>query len=445
MGVDHTNVATRSGRSSVRITSTKSYNHGVFILDLGHMPGGICGIWPAFWMTGPDWPDYGEVDIIEGVNSQDTNSMTLHTAAGCAITNNKQNSGTMTGSNCDINAAGQATNAGCQINDPSTNSFGTGFNAQGRGVYATGWTSQAFRVWFFPRGSIPSDIRSGNPEPAGWGTPTVVFSGSCDIDTHFQNQRIVSCADDLRFASPNIYQVFDTTFCGDWAGGVWSTDTVCSPLTSTCNAFVQNNPSAFVNAYWSVNFLKVYQDNETASLPASSTAPAASTSLKKTESVTAASTQEVSTTQTTPHAGSFTRTHKHTTHGPPSPAGAAIGKQSKIAAGVSTVFDGPDAKAAPTEVFSQPTPLPVVSLTSTTTSTLTAPAGAVLTETSTIFDAATSTTKAGNYVTVSALDVGDFSISSELQTAGVPVPQEKKRHVHRHTIRRNERRRHRVQ
>ena len=48
MGVDHTNV-TPNSRPSVRITSTKTYSSGLFILDLQHMPGGICGTWPAFW------------------------------------------------------------------------------------------------------------------------------------------------------------------------------------------------------------------------------------------------------------------------------------------------------------------------------------------------------------------------------------------------------------
>lgn len=47
MGVDHQNVASGSGRDSVRIASTKTYNHGLIILDLAHMPGGICGTWPA--------------------------------------------------------------------------------------------------------------------------------------------------------------------------------------------------------------------------------------------------------------------------------------------------------------------------------------------------------------------------------------------------------------
>jgi hypothetical protein len=191
MGVDHLNVATGLGRSSVRVTSVKSYNHGLIILDLAHMPGGVCGTWPAFWMVGPNWPNNGEVDIIEGVNSQESNSMTLHTDAGCSITNNKEYTGTMTTTNCDVNAAGQALNAGCQINTPSTLSYGSGFNAQGGGVYATEWTSEAISIWFFPRGSIPSDITNGSPNSAGWGEATANFSGGCDIDSHFQNQQIV--------------------------------------------------------------------------------------------------------------------------------------------------------------------------------------------------------------------------------------------------------------
>lgn len=50
MGVDSRNVQP-NGRPSVRITSNRSYNSGLFILDLNHMPGGICGTWPAFWLV----------------------------------------------------------------------------------------------------------------------------------------------------------------------------------------------------------------------------------------------------------------------------------------------------------------------------------------------------------------------------------------------------------
>jgi hypothetical protein len=45
MGVDHTNsVSTSSaGRPSIRVSSNKVYTHGLFIADIAHMPGSICG------------------------------------------------------------------------------------------------------------------------------------------------------------------------------------------------------------------------------------------------------------------------------------------------------------------------------------------------------------------------------------------------------------------
>lgn len=36
------------------------------------------------WMYGPNWPASGEIDIIEGVNLNTHNSITLHTSPGCS-------------------------------------------------------------------------------------------------------------------------------------------------------------------------------------------------------------------------------------------------------------------------------------------------------------------------------------------------------------------------
>lgn len=47
LGVDYANVASGRGRNSVRLTSQKTYTHYLTVIDLGHMPGGICGTWPA--------------------------------------------------------------------------------------------------------------------------------------------------------------------------------------------------------------------------------------------------------------------------------------------------------------------------------------------------------------------------------------------------------------
>lgn len=243
MGVDSTNVAA-DGRQSVRITSTQSYDKGLFILDLDHMPGGICGTWPAFWLVGPDWPNNGEIDIIEGVNDQTNNHMALHTSDGCSI-DNSGFSGTLTTSNCFVEAPDQDTNAGCGLEAPSDQSFGTGFNNNGGGVYATEWTGDAISIWYFSHDNVPADIGSGNPDPSSWGIPDGRFAGQCDINAHFKGLQIV----------------FDTTFCGDWAGNTWGTSS-CSSQANSCQDFVANNPSAFTDAFWTINSLKVYQSGD---------------------------------------------------------------------------------------------------------------------------------------------------------------------------------------
>lgn len=114
---------------------------------------------PAFWMVGDDWPVNGEIDIIEGVNDQSSNQMTLHTDAGVVISKQtpKQTAGSskaaqaFTGSvltaNCDVNAPDQSKNAGCAIADDSGLTFGTDFNANGGGVVAMEWTSEAIKIW----------------------------------------------------------------------------------------------------------------------------------------------------------------------------------------------------------------------------------------------------------------------------------------------------------
>lgn len=117
--------------------------------------------------------------------------MTLHTSDGCSISSSSDFTGSMTTDNCYVYAAGQSSNAGCGITDPDATSYGTAFNANGGGVFATEWTSDAISIWFFERGSIPDDIDSGNPDPDSWGSPVARFQGDCDIDSHFDGLQIV--------------------------------------------------------------------------------------------------------------------------------------------------------------------------------------------------------------------------------------------------------------
>lgn len=243
IGVDYA-TKTTTGRASVRLTSQKSFNHGLFIADIAHMPGGLCGVWPAFWLVGPEWPTNGEIDILEGVNAQQADQMTLHTNSGCTI-NKSGFSGVANTTNCDGNAAGQPNNAGCAISSQDDTTYGTGFNAAGGGVYATLWNSSAISIWFFARSKIPADISSNTPNPASWGTPSAMFAGACNIDSHFKDMQIV----------------FDTTFCGVWAGKTWDQQPACKAMAPTCESHVGEMTGYFKDAYWLVNSVKVFAES----------------------------------------------------------------------------------------------------------------------------------------------------------------------------------------
>lgn len=138
------------------------------------------------------WPNNGEIDIIEGVNYQAQNAMTLHTNSNCTLMN-------------------QDCGGGCGIENGGTASFGDGFNGHAGGIYALEWTSDAINIFFFARSDIPADALSESPNPAGWGNPTASFVGGCTIDEHFNDHQIV----------------FDTTFCGMFPSLTHS-------LTQTC-------------------------------------------------------------------------------------------------------------------------------------------------------------------------------------------------------------------
>ncbi|KAI4255346.1 MAG: hypothetical protein L6R42_006782 [Xanthoria sp. 1 TBL-2021] len=228
LSVDSSNVASGRGRKSVRLTSKASYNHALIVIDVGHMPANICGVWPAFWSTGPSWPSNGEIDIIEGVNLQSTNKITLHTDPGCTI-NGKDCQGSQ----------------GCSVD---SGPYGDKINSAGGATYALEWTSEGMSIWGWAGEGAPSDALGKAPDPSGWGTPTASFpsGSSCNVDTFFKDQQII----------------FDTTFCGVWAGEVWTTDPQCSSLAPTCQEYVQNNPKAFADAYWTINALKVYTNGD---------------------------------------------------------------------------------------------------------------------------------------------------------------------------------------
>ena len=216
------------------------------------MPFG-CATWPAFWTYGDNWPNQGEIDIIENVHNANSNLQTLHTNEGCNEASESKSlfSGDWSNGNTNCNVY-ETGNSGCGIVGPE-NSYGDSFNQRNGGMYAMEWTSDFIRIFFFPRGSIPSDISTGQPNPSQWGTPVGYWTLNDSICSagHFRAHKVT----------------FDITFCGDWAG---NTFTQSCPNESkggqvSCVDYVQSNPSEFAQTYWLINSLQVFRSSSSTS------------------------------------------------------------------------------------------------------------------------------------------------------------------------------------
>jgi len=230
------------GRNSVRIRSQKTYTTHVAVFDIAHMPEG-CGTWPAAWETSEnDWPNLGEVDILEGVNNLSPNAATLHTNANCNMPASRDQSGNPTSNVCDVVASG---NTGCGVQFTKPDNYGPSFNANGGGFYAMERTNSFVKVWFWGRseGSIPGDLKNGatSVNTDTWGQPSAFFPNTqCDISSHFGPNNVI----------------INLTFCGDWAGIPSIFNGAGCP--GDCATFVNQNPGAFANAYWQINAVRIY-------------------------------------------------------------------------------------------------------------------------------------------------------------------------------------------
>lgn len=229
------------GRDSIRMLSNRQWTNGVMVFNIRHMPVG-CGTWPAVWTNGDTWPTTGEIDILEGVNDQGPNQMTLHTDEGCKVPSRREQSGTSLTNDCNVHVT---NNIGCGVKDRDDRSFGRSFNDNGGGWFAMERTSAHIKVWFWSRsGYVPRDVARGSDridtKGPSWGRPVAYFPNwSCDIDDHFGPQNII----------------INLTFCGDWGGSVYGK----SGCPGSCVDYVNNNPEAFREAYFDIAWVKVYE------------------------------------------------------------------------------------------------------------------------------------------------------------------------------------------
>mmetsp|Transcript_22875 Transcript_22875/g.37329 ORF Transcript_22875/g.37329 Transcript_22875/m.37329 type:complete len:810 (-) Transcript_22875:1348-3777(-) len=273
-------------RNSVRLEGRRRFNRGLFIIDLRHMPAG-CGTWPAFWLTDEaNWPVNGEIDIVEGVNYQDTAKTALHTTRVCRMDDVPEGSKTGTwdtavgipdrktgipdmtfryAQDCFVYDPHQWINQGCVASDLKLEgrSLGVPLNQNGGGVYALEWDPvyKHIKTWVFsPHGRVPSNLRDAlrtatnedestrvAPDTNQWGLPYGHFpigDGTNCPAGHFRNMRLV----------------INLAFCGSVAGNRYFMD--CPKQFKkfkTCNEWVESDPDELKEAYWKIRGVYVYE------------------------------------------------------------------------------------------------------------------------------------------------------------------------------------------
>ncbi|KAI8898809.1 concanavalin A-like lectin/glucanase domain-containing protein [Globomyces pollinis-pini] len=225
---------------SLRIFSEKYYKSGLFIYDIQHLPHG-CGIWPAIWTSGEDWPKNGEIDMLEVINAETVNTMLVHSRPGCFFN--------ISGRLCEANPI--VNRGGCGTPTPPGYA-GRPWNNNNGGILAMEWVPLSagwIKIWQFPRGSIPEDILNGKPEPNNWPTPlnTFPFGELCGVESFGPQQLVIN-----------------TAFCGDYAAdpAIWGrTCGLNSPVQSrgaTCADYVLSPQMDYSEAHLTLKSVKVY-------------------------------------------------------------------------------------------------------------------------------------------------------------------------------------------
>ncbi|KDQ62064.1 glycoside hydrolase family 16 protein [Jaapia argillacea MUCL 33604] len=235
-----TQVAYSDKRNSVRISTQDRYTVGsLWITEMLHVPFG-CSVWPAWWSQAASWPTGGEIDTFEGVNQVTMNQMALHTQPGCTQSGAKQTSTLVNSTDCSIDAN---NNLGCVVTNPTTASYGAAFAAAGGGMFVTEFAETGISIWFFSRSQIPTQLQ-GNASAVNTstlGTPVANWPATgCPIDQFFEPQSLI----------------FDITLCGDFAGNANIFAETCTGLCY--DNWVIGSPSNYDNAYFEVQYVRVY-------------------------------------------------------------------------------------------------------------------------------------------------------------------------------------------
>jgi len=207
-------------RETAKILSKQSWKHFLVAMRYSHVPYG-CGVWPAFFTLAPDaaWPDGGEIDLLEYVNS-DVSKSSFHTGGSC-----KLNPAAVSkyGSMPDRNSM----NYDCVTQYPDR--LGCAPNkwmktgqewARSPGVVAAEWTESFLKIFYIPEHELPTDLLSDEPKPDTWDRWLFSYYPFEGTGCTMQAQQLV----------------MQIGFCGDWASKVWDQDGQCKHKINGCRA-----------------------------------------------------------------------------------------------------------------------------------------------------------------------------------------------------------------
>jgi hypothetical protein len=260
-------------RDAVRITTQKAYPVGtIWIVDAVHMPFG-CSVWPAIWTKGQNWPDDGEIDILEGINLNTNNQIALHTRPGCTHVASPPN---QLGKSLELDCS---KDAGCTVQDPRVTSYGDGFNKAGGGIFATQFASDGIYIWFWSRASIPTSVTalSSSKSPitslTDWGNPVASYPGgsNCDIPKAFTSQNLI----------------IDITLCGVWGRDPQFYQPQCGtrgPTKGETACYVDNvlgNGTNYQEAYFELKYVRAYVDENAPTPSSTAGSPSSSSTARK--------------------------------------------------------------------------------------------------------------------------------------------------------------------
>jgi len=257
-------------RQSVKLRSKRRYTHFLTAMRFTHVPFGR-GVWPSFWTTGDNWPNKGELDILEYA-CEDQGKMSFH--AGTGANKCKLDPSLLNKPGCpafpDANGMGYDCTTqypeklGCAPYKAGMPRFTGEQWAQNPGVIAAEYTQSYIKVFWFPEPEIPSDFASDAPKPDTWDKWIVSYYPFADSEAKNPG----SCTAPFR----DQQVILQIELCGDWASKVFGSyakaptcqDSLYSHAGDCCTQFIwdsANDEYLRERAYFNISWVKVYTES----------------------------------------------------------------------------------------------------------------------------------------------------------------------------------------